>query len=872
MYKSLLAIGLAITLLQACGTSKNTDVEEFEELEESFLEEEIEEEQPIIEQATYRATETVFTDLVHTRLDVNFDWTNSTMNGIASITAKPHFYASDSLILDAKGMQINSVKLNGLERPYKYENEYLRISLDKKYLKNEKYTVVIDYVARPEERKTGGSAAITSDKGLYFINPKNEQPGHKPHIWTQGETEASSVWFPTIDAPNVKTSQEIFMTVQDKYVTLSNGKMMSSQKNDDGTRTDHWKQELPHAPYLFMMAVGEFAIVKDTYTKKDGTVIPVNYYVEKEWEQYAKDIFGETPAMIAHFSEQLGVEYPWDKYTQIIVRDYVSGAMENTGAVIFGDYAYKTKRELLDANDQSTIAHELFHHWFGDLVTAESWSNLTLNESFANYSQYLWDEKRFGRDEADYQAMKEMEGYFNSAESRGYHDLVWFEYEAQEQMFDGHSYNKGGRILNMLRNHLGDEAFFAGLKKYLTDNQFKAAEFHQLRLAFEEVSGRDLNWFFNQWYQKSGHPFLEVIQDIDQENQTVTLTVNQVQDVEEFALFQFPVDLVIYDSNGKRKETVWVKNSKNTYSFSFSGILKCLLFDEKQVLLAEVEETKPIDQYIYQYYNGDSFKTRLLALEKGVEMGYAKSDQLILDGLNDSFWKLREVSIERASQLTGETKTKAIQIIANLSINDAKPQVRSAAIDYLAENKEGEELKTLMSSIVKTDQSYSVVGAALNGLSQSDPESAMAMAKDLEGEPSNKMKLKIGQLYGLYGKEAQRNFFDKALKSRELAGFDELQTMNSFTLFNSRMTNNQVRSAIPTYDALKQYGGYYTKMFLPNNVTYLVNGLLAKNEELKTELKEIETGEDSAEAVQKTAELNDNLSLIEELKKLGIKE
>ena len=169
---------------------------------------------------------------------------------------------------------------------------------------------------------------------------------------------------------------------------------------------------MPHAPYLFMMAVGEFKVVKDFYTRNDGSKMEVNYYVEAEFEKDAKAIFGETPAMIKFFSQKLGIEYPWDKYNQIVVRNYVSGAMENTGAVIFGDYVYKNERQLLDNNDQSTIAHELFHHWFGDLVTCESWANLPLNESFANYSQYLWDEHRYGIDEADYQGSNEAENYF----------------------------------------------------------------------------------------------------------------------------------------------------------------------------------------------------------------------------------------------------------------------------------------------------------------------------------------------------------------------------------------------------------------------------------------------------------------------------
>jgi aminopeptidase N len=433
----------------------------------------------------YRAAETILTDLIHTKLEVNFDWSKSRMNGIATITAKPHFYASDSVILDAKGMDILSVKLGEKNLNYTYINDMLGIQLDKKYTRHERYTMTIAYVAKPDERETAGSAAITSDKGLYFINPTGEDPNKMPQIWTQGETESSSVWFPTIDSPNAKTTQEIFITVEDKYATLSNGKLISSKKNTNGTRTDHWKQELPHAPYLFMMGIGEFKVVEDSYTRPNGTKMAVNYYVEKEWEPYAKAIFGETPEMIRFFSKLLGYEYPWDKYHQIVVRDYVSGAMENTGAVIFGDYAYKTDRELLDENDQSTIAHELFHHWFGDLVTCESWSNLPLNESFANYSQYLWDEHRFGIDEADYQAEIEADGYYQSAQMSGYHDLIWYDYMDKEQMFDGHSYNKGGRILHMLRNYLGDEAFFEGMKHYLQSNQFKPAEFHQLRLSFE---------------------------------------------------------------------------------------------------------------------------------------------------------------------------------------------------------------------------------------------------------------------------------------------------------------------------------------------------------------------------------------------------
>jgi len=407
-------------ILTACHQSKESVQESeswgapemVEELPEGdFTEEEweemmMEEENPYV-RGIYNSSRTLQTDIVHTRLEVSFDWEHARLNGKEILTAKQHFYTSDSLILDAKGMDILSVEMNNKKLAYTYNDSlHLRIQLDRKYTRDEKFNVTIQYVSKPDERKVGGSAAITSDKGLYFINPKGEDKTKMPQIWTQGETEANSVWFPTVDAPNAKSTEEILMTVQDKYMTLANGKLISSKKNADGTRTDHWKQDLPHAPYLFMMAVGEFKTVKDSYTRKDGSKMEVNYIVEPAYEKDAKAIFGETPEMIRFFSEKLGLEYPWDKYSQIVVRDYVSGAMENTGAVIFGDYVYKTKRELIDGNDESTIAHELFHHWFGDLVTCESWANLPLNESFANYSQYLWDEYEYGVDEADYNAIE----------------------------------------------------------------------------------------------------------------------------------------------------------------------------------------------------------------------------------------------------------------------------------------------------------------------------------------------------------------------------------------------------------------------------------------------------------------------------------
>lgn len=785
------------------------------------------------ERPVYRAAETIYTDLVNTQLDVSFDWNNSRLIGKETLTAKPHFYASDKLILDAKGMEIKSVMMKGKALTYTYANDVLTITLDKVYQRGEEYTIVIDYIARPDERATEGSQAITSDKGLYFINPKGEDPTKMPQIWTQGETEASSVWFPTIDSPNHKTKQEMFITVADKYVTLSNGKFLGSRKNPDGTRTDHWKQELPHSPYLFMMGVGEFRIVKDTYRRPDGSLMDVHYYVEPEWEQYGDDIFGETPEMIAFFSQKLGVEYPWDKYHQIVVRDYVSGAMENTGAVVFGDFAYKTDRELLDANDRSTIAHELFHHWFGDLVTAESWSNLPLNESFANYSQYLWDEHRDGVDEADFQAESEKQGYYQSAMAGGYHNLIWFDYKSQEDMFDGHSYNKGGRILHMLRNYLGDDAFFLGMQTYLKANAYKPAEYHQLRLAFEEVSGEDLNWFFDQWFLASGHPTLKVSYTIS--GNTVNVNVAQTQDLSRFPIFRLPIDVMVFDDNGGTKHRIVVDKIDNSFALPFTGSLKNVLFDSQAMQLGNINETKDAAWYVHQYYNGKRWAARKAALNNGLKTDTPQARQMVLDALKDPFWDIRMTAIDKAKMLTGGDLQIAIEQVLAMAVNDSVSAVRSAALSFLSTQLTNTALQPLLEERIAKDQSYVVIINALNQLSKVSMSRALQLAEGLEKERSSKMLGGIAMLYMKNAGVEKYPFYERILTGNSLQGFDGIGALQGFTVFLGRMDVATQKKALKVFEYQAANGGVYAHMFLPQCINYVISSLTTQIETFREE-------------------------------------
>lgn len=683
----------------------------------------------------YRGTDPKINVLVHTKLDVRFDYAKQWMYGKEWVTLQPYFYDTDSLTLDAKGMDIKEISLvkNKTKAPlkYSYDNQELKITLDKIYKAGEKYTIYIDYISKPNELETHGSAAITGAKGLYFINPTGEKD-EPIQIWTQGETEANSVWFPTIDRTYQKTTQEISMTVPSKYITLSNGLMTSQKKNADGTRTDTWKMNLPNSPYLFFMAVGDYAIIKDKYKN-----IPVDYYVEKEYASVAKKIFGETPNMIGFFEKITGVPYAWPKYAQIVGREFVAGAMENTTATLHQESAQQNARQLVDGNKwENTIAHELFHHWFGDLVTAESWSNITLNESFANYSEYLWQEHRYGKDFADEHAFEDMQGYLMS--NSGNKDLVRFYYKDKEDVFDAVSYNKGGRILNMLRNYVGDSAFFKSLKLYLTTHKFQSAEAQELRLAFEKITGKDLNWFWNQWYYGSGNPELTI--NYDYSNGKSRVIVNQTQ--KSGKIFKLPTAIDVYGEDGhKTRHQVWLNNPSDTFYFASTTKPLLINVDADKVLLTTKKDNKTAEEFEYQLKYAPNYLDRREALDY-----FAKNKLSALAyGLNDKFYGIRLFTLEKMDQTKGYTVPSVLNTIEQMAEKDPNKIVQAKAIEILGKMKDAKY--TALFTKYVSDSSYSVSGAALEGLSLLSPADAYTLSKKYGKDSRGKLATVVADIY-----------------------------------------------------------------------------------------------------------------------------
>jgi len=756
---------------------------------------------PTHEPAAYHSSSTRKFDLLHTKLEVSFDWEKIYLNGKAFITLKPYFYPAKKIILDAKNLEIKSVSLaENTHKPLEFVNKsnQLTIQLDKEYTRNDTLNIFIEYAAKGAERETmEGLENPALNHGLYFVNPHGKDKNKPTQIWTQGEPETNSCWFPTIDKPNERLTQEIYITIDSahkNFVTLSNGLLLSSRKNPDGTRTDHWKQSLPSAPYLVMMAIGDFAIVRDKWRHID-----VNYYVEHEYEPYAKAIFGKTPEMLEFFSTKLNTPYPWEKFSQVVVRDYTSGAMENTTAVIHGSFLNQTDREILDNNHEDVISHELFHHWFGDYVTCEEWSNLTLNEGFATYGEYLWQEYKYGRDVADQNARESMLGYISTTAKSANH-LIRYEYKEPDDLFDANSYNKGGAVIHMLRKYVGDDAFFLSLKIYLEKNKFSAVEADNLRLAFEEVTGEDLHWFFNQWFYGTGYPKLLIEHHYSDSLKEYSINIHQKQDLTKFPCFKLPVDIDIYIDNKKERHRVWVNNASENFTFSVPHRPDLVNVDAEKSLLCVKEEKKSISEWVFQYQNCPLYLDRLEAIrECAVFTSIPEAANSILSALNDKSPDLREIAVAMTENLSSEYKNSIKEKLVAIVKNDDKASVRSLAIDQLGNNYEDTDLIPVYIQATG-DRSYSVAGSSIAALAKKDEKEALRIAKQFESEKNRDMLITIAQIYSLYGDDTNQPFFTSL--SGKINGWENISFANIYTAFLKRCSDDTIAGGIKVLEQI----------------------------------------------------------------------
>lgn len=811
----------------------------------------------------YRGSNTLYNDIIHQRLEVSFDWDKMHLFGEATLDIKPYFKPVSYLILDARGMEIHELALvknqNKFSLNYTYANDSLIISLDREYTRHEKYQIYIKYTSKPEELKEGGSSAISSDKGLYFINPNGVQKNKPRQIWTQGETESNSVWFPTIDSPNERLTQEIYITVDTAFATLSNGLLLQQTVNHNGTRTDYWKQNVPAAPYLTMMAIGKFYIQKDKWR-----TIDVDYYVENAYAGYAQNIFGNTPEMIEFFSNKLGVSFPWEKYSQVVVRDYVSGAMENASAVIFGEFMHQNDRERLDGDFEDVISHELFHHWFGDLVTCESWSNIPLNESFATYGEYLWNEYKYGRSHADYNLNNNLSQYKMGAKQKQV-ELIRYHYDAREDMFDVFSYQKGGHVLHMLRKYTGDDVFFSALNLYLEKNKYKTVEIHQLRLAFEEVSGEDLQWFFNQWFLKAGHPELEIVQQYDSLANEIVIHATQSQS-KDWPTYIIPMDIDIYVGGVKSRKRIVISEREQDIRLSFEPKPDLVHLDAERMLLGEISIKYTKEEWMNLLKYSPLYLDKYESLNK-LAKAYATDPEvkkLLFETLNNPYYQIRKQVLKFSDKLVSEyADTLQAKLIAMAQF-DKKSIVRNEALQSLQESF-NDSLLIDVANVCIYDSSYQVSGTALEIIIDNDEQQGLMMAETFEKLDDRAYDQMLSKIFADKNVIGKTDFYKTALARN--SGFDIFGLTQNFNKYVMADLENRSPEAISSFEEVARNAEpWYLKIpaiqginnvrnklkesveALPDSAEHLVeknklSTCLEQYQHLFQELKESETNE-----------------------------
>ncbi|MEO7307862.1 MAG: M1 family aminopeptidase, partial [Ferruginibacter sp.] len=419
----------------------------------------------------------------------------------------------------------------------------------------------------------------------------------------------------------------------------------------------------------------------------------------------------------------------------------------------------------------------LFHQWFGDLVTAESWSHITVNESFANYSETLWDEYKKGKDAGDAQNFNDMQGYLQGPGNPS-KDLVRFHYADKEDVFDGVSYNKGGRVLHMLRNYVGDEAFFKSLNNYLTTNKFKAGEAGMLRLAFEEVTGKDMNWFWNQWYYGSGHPIVKI--DYNYDNGKAMVIIEQTQKTGK--VFNFPIAIDVYTGTAKKRYNVWVDNKVDTFTFNYTQKPDLINVDADKIMLWVKTDNKTAENYVHQIKYAPNYLDRKEALDY-----FAKKEMRELStGLADKYAPLRRSTIAKLETSKIAEDAKIIEAIEKIANTDKDRKTKAAAISYLAKTSNAKYRMLYEKNI--TDSSYSVAGAALEGLVGLDPAKSYELAKKYSTDAKGDLGTIVNDVIIKEGTEADFDFIAKRYDDMPLSE-EKLGGTASFASYLEKVKN-----------------------------------------------------------------------------------
>jgi len=659
-------------------------------------------------------------DIQHVKLEIALDFEQEAVSGTAYTTFVTLYEEIKTIAFDAFELDIDKVTLNdGKELAYSASGNQLIVTLDRAYRYGEEFTVAVTYHARPRT-------------GLHFIKPAPEDPTRPEQAWTFGQPRYHSYWFPCHDAPNDRATLEIIVTVPARFLTVSNGNLLSVADHG-ATKTHHWRLDVPQAMYLVSLVVGDFAVIEDRYNGK-----PVNYYVRKDRKDDAHLYMGKTPEMIRFFSQYTGVDYPYDKYAQTVVEIY-TGAMEHTTATTHGFTLLLDQRASLDTGPEyrAVVAHELAHQWFGDLVTCRDWPNGWLNEGFATYCEELWNEHDLGVDYFKQSMLNNKNGYI-SEDRRYRRPVVYYVYYDQGfELFDYHIYFKGAWVLHMLRHQLGDAAFRRAIKAYLERYREREVITADLERTFEEATGRSLEQFFQQWIYSGGYPAFEVSYSWDSEHSMAKVKIKQAQKVDELTpCFVTPVDLAFTVPNsdaGDGQETrsiplrvVVGEDGQIEQSFYMPLEREPVLvrFDPDGWLLKTVKFERSATILRYQLAHDPDMLGRSEAAGALADKGEEESIEALSTSLNtDPFWGVRVATAEALGSL-GSEKAQSVLIKALQELDAQQfPRERTAIVRALGKFQAPQQTElaqrsaeVLQALLQRGDVSYRVEAGAADAL------------------------------------------------------------------------------------------------------------------------------------------------------------
>ena len=654
---------------------------------------------PFAGPATPKHSERVRTfDVQHIRAELTLDPKAAEVRGTVTHSITPLHPRLTAVALDCgPKLKVRRVTVGGgTSCDFVHEREVLKIALDRPYDPGESIALAVTYEGSP-------------DRGIFFIPPDPARPETRATVWTQGEADETHDWLPCYDFPNDRATSELLVTAPRPMVVVGNGKLIEAKEGEKAT-TFHWKMDVPHVSYLISIAAADFAVFRD-----DAGGLPVEYYVPKTVDEAtARRALGQTPGMIKFFSERIGRAYPYPKYAQVSVPEFLWGGMENISATTLNDRIFRDEVAAREGDSADLVAHELAHQWFGDLLTCRTWAHIWLNEGFATYFSALQKEDAAGEDAFRLQMAGNLRSYLDS-DAHYRRPIVETRYEDPVRLFDGVAYAKGSCVLHALRGLLGDDAWWAGIRRYVKDNEAKVVDTADFRRAMEAASNRDLGWFFDQWTARGGHPELKARWRFEDADKTLRVRIDQVQAVDELTpLFRLPTTLEVADGDSSRSIPIVIDGPVQEYVIPAPKAPKMVRIDPKGWLPAVTSWDKSAGEWMYQLEHCPDVTGRL---EAARELGHRRDDAVAAQALaaarpREKAHEARAAIVRRLADV-GEPARAGLLAAAK----DDDPRVRAAALSGLGSLKRDDPSEAATRSAwADASETYNVRRDALKAL------------------------------------------------------------------------------------------------------------------------------------------------------------